>query len=215
MLKQNKWKIFITSLVVLIPMFIGCILWNELPDTIATHFDSHNVANGWSSKTLTVFGIPLGMVILHLICLCVTSADPKYKNIGKKPLGIVFWIVPGVSLLGCGAIYANALDIKIDSLFIAQIFIGVLIMILGNILPKVKQNYSFGIKLPWTLNDEDNWNRTNRLAGWCMVIAGIIIIVTSFCKIAWILIPIVIITVGIPTVYSYLLFHKKAKETGK
>ncbi|MBD5135675.1 MAG: DUF1648 domain-containing protein [Lachnospiraceae bacterium] len=215
MLKQYKLKILITSFITLVPMFVGCILWNKLPDTIATHFDSDNVPNGWSSKPVAVFVIPIVMVALHLICLAVTSADPKYKNIGKKPLGIVFWIVPGVSLLGCGAIYTNALDIKIDSLFIAQIFIGVLIMVLGNILPKVKQNYSFGIKLPWTLNDEDNWNRTNRLAGWCMVIAGIIIIVTSFCKIVWILIPIVIITVGIPTVYSYLLFHKKAKETGK
>lgn len=215
MMKQNKWKIIITSLIILVPMFIGCILWEKLPDTMATHFDSHNVANGWSSKAFTVFGLSLFLLGIHLVCLFVTSADPKYKNIGEKPLGIVFWIVPGISLVAYAAIYANAFGVKMDSMFIVQIFAGVLIMVIGNILPKVRQNHVFGVRLPWTLDDEDNWRRTNRLAGWCMVAAGIVMIATSFLNIVWVLITVMIPACVIPIVYSYMLFRKKAKEAGK
>lgn len=212
MLKQNKAKLIISSLATLIPMLIGCILWSRLPDKIATHFGVDNAPDGFNSKVFTVFGMPLILLALHLICLISTSADPKNKNIGKKPLGIVFWIIPSMALLVQSVIYANALGSAVNIGFIVSLFMGILLIVLGNLMPKAKQNYTFGTKLPWTLDDSENWNKTNRLGGWCMVIAGVFIAATSFLHNPWIFLPPLILAAIIPIVYSYVYYKKHKKN---
>ena len=73
---------------------------------------------------------------------------------------------------------------------------------------KIKQNYTVGIKLPWTLNSEENWNRTHRMASWLWIIAGIVLILNSFLRIDWILIAAILLSAIIPIGYSYMLFRK-------
>lgn len=211
MLKQNKWKIIITTLITLIPMLVGCILWSRLPDTIAIHFGVDNTADGWSSKPFAVFAIPTFMAALHLIGLTVTSMDPKFKNIGKKPFGLVFWICPSISLLVGTVTYAMALGAEINIGFVCCLFLGILFILIGNFLPKAKQNYSFGIKLPWTLNDEDNWNHTHRIAGWSTAIAGVIITATAFLYNFLIIITVLCISILIPIVYSFIYYRQHRK----
>lgn len=215
MLKHKKKLIFFTSLMTLIPMFAGCILWTRLPDLIATHFGADNRPNGFSSKGFTVFGIPVLLVLMHLFLLFLASADPKAKNIGRKPFGILFWIFPLTSILTGFITYAIALGIPLDVGFIVTLFVGILFLALGNYFPKVRQNYSFGIKTPWTLNDSENWNRTNQMAGWCMILAGIVIVMTSFLHNPYILFGVLGIYVMIPYVYSYIYYrrHSTGKES--
>lgn len=211
MLKENKWKILITTLIILLPILVGCILWDRLPDTIATHFGVDNEPNGWNSKTFAVFGLPGVMAALHIFCLIATSVDPKQKNIGKKALGIVFWIMPATSLIMCTMTYAIALGVRVDVGFVVILFIGLLLIVLGNMMPKAKQNYSFGIKTPWALDDPENWSRSNRVGGFCMVLAGVVVVLTSFLKNPWILVPAFILGGVVPMVYSYVYYcrHKK------
>lgn len=211
MLKQYKWKIVITTLIILLPMLAGCILWDRLPDTIATHFGVDNEPNGFSSKAFAVFGLPGFLAVLHLICLIATSVDPKQKNIGKKALGIVFWICPVLSLLMCTVTYAIALGYRVDIGFVVSLFLGLLLIVLGNVMPKAKQNYSFGIKTPWALDDPENWSRSNRVGGFCMVIAGVVVVLTSFLKNPWILFPTIILGAVVPMVYSYV-YYRRHKE---
>ena len=211
MIKQNKLKTVISTIIILLPILVGVILWDKLPETIATHFGVDNAADGWSSKGFTVFGIPLIMAALHLFCLVVTSLDPKYKNIGKKPLGMVFWIIPSVSLVVMSVIYAMALGVKINVGFVVLLLMGVIFIVMGNVMPKAKQNYTFGIKIPWTLNDEDNWNKTHRLAGFCMVIAGVVTLLTAFLQTPFILIPTLILALAVPMIYSYIHYKKHNK----
>ena len=59
MWKKYKTTLILTTLISLFPTVIGLLLWNRMPDTIATHFGTNNVPNGWSSKTMAVIGIPL------------------------------------------------------------------------------------------------------------------------------------------------------------
>lgn len=212
MLKENKWKILITTLIILLPILVGCILWDRLPDTIATHFGVDNEPNGWNSKAFAVFGLPGVMAALHLFCLIATSVDPKQKNIGRKALGIVFWIIPATSLIMCTMTYAVALGVQVDVGLVAILFIGLLLIVLGNMMPKAKQNYSFGIKTPWALDDPENWSRSNRVGGFCMVIAGVVLVLTSFLKNPWILIPAFILGGVVPMVYSYVYYRRHGKK---
>lgn len=212
-LRQNKKYLFFTSLVVLVPLFAGLLLWNRLPDRIATHFGSDG-PNDWSSKPFAVLALPLLLLLVHLLCVFFTMMDPKHQNISGKMLHLVMWICPVVSLF-CGVItYAYALSFPVDVELFCNVLLGLLFVILGNYLPKCRQNYTVGIKLPWTLNDEENWYYTHRLAGWVWVAAGLLILVNSFLNIGGIWGPFVVILAAclIPCIYSFLYYIRHTQK---
>lgn len=207
-LKEYKISLIAGCLLTLSPSLAGILMWNRLPETIATHFDEHNLANGWSSKPMAVFGIPCLLLLIHLFCVIVTSSDPKRRNINKRIFSMILWLVPIVSVVCCISIYAMALGMKIDMGIVVNIMVGVMFIILGNYIHKVKQNYTVGVKLPWTLNSEENWNRTNRLAGWMLILGGILFLVNSLILSINMLVFIIAICVLIPVVYSFILYQK-------
>ena len=214
-MKKYKKMIIITTLVTLLPILLGIILWEKLPDSIATHWGADGQANGWSNKAFAVFGMPCILAAIHLFSVCVTLNDPKRKNIHKKPLALVFWIVPVVSLLTSGFTYMAALGSDIDIRLIVSIMMGILFIILGNYMPKLQQNYTVGIKLPWTLNSVENWNRTHRFGGKLFIAGGVLTAVSGILspllgETSWIVIvlTITIACAVVPMGYSFWLFKK-------
>ena len=105
MIRQHKKMLVFTSIVTLLPIVIGLLLWKQLPDSVATHFGADNQPNGYSSKVFAVFGLPFILLMIHFICVVVTNIDPKEKNISKKVFQVVLWICPLVSLVVCNMIY--------------------------------------------------------------------------------------------------------------
>lgn len=207
-MKENRMKIIITSLITLAPILIGVLFWDRLPDQIATHFGQGNVPDGWSSKPMAVFGLPLILVALHLFCIFITLNDPKKKNIGRKILPIIFWMIPIISLLVNSATYGIALGLKIDIELIVSLLLGLLFIIFGNYMSKIRQNYTVGIRLPWTLSSEDNWDKTHRLAGKLWIVGGVLVLLNIFLKWTGFLIGILLVIVFVPMVYSYALYWK-------
>ena len=211
MLKENKRTLIITSIVTILPILIGVFFWNRLPDVMATHFGANNEANGFSSKVFAVFGLPLLLLALEWFGALVTSHDPKKQNISPKMFAFVLWIVPVVSLIGAATIYPYNLGYQIDITFIAELLLGVIFIVVGNYLPKARQNYTIGIKIPWTLANEENWNRTHRLAGYLWVIGGILMVIaalTGIAKTQW-MIAVFFVLAIVPYVYSYWLHVKR------
>lgn len=210
MKKIEKKTLILTSLVTLIPIIVGLLLWNQLPDVIPTHFGMDGTPNGWSSKAFTVFGIPLLMLFFHLLCVGITSQDPKYDNMNEKLYALVLWICPVVSLLVVVTCYGGALGWGVNISKYAIAGTGIVLVIIGNYLPKCKQNYTMGIKLPWTLDDEENWNKTHRLAGFLWVVGGLLITLNAFVGNQWVFVLLIIVMTIVPMVYSYLYFknHK-------
>ena len=194
MIKQNKKMIILTSIVTLLPIVIGLLLWNQLPQLMATHFNFNGQPNGYSSKTFTVFVLPLILLVIHLFCVIGTSIDPKSKNINKKIFSIVLWISPLISLLVCSCIYGYALGYITNISFLTELMI----------------NYTVGIRTSWALDDPDNWYHTHRFGGKCMVIGGILLIVLSPFMNLFIFFIFVFIPVLLPIIYSYLYFRKKS-----
>lgn len=206
MIKQNKYKIIVSSLVTILPLFIGLILWNKLPDKIVTSFGWYGEANGYNSKAFAVFGLPLILLLVNLICIIATSADPRRKNISNGMFSLVISIVPICSVI-CGVcIYGNAMGYVLKVENIMSIFIGVLFIVLGFILPRCKQNYTIGIKLPWTLHDEDNWNKTHKFAGKVWIIGGVVMVFVGLLQSKVLFFSVIAALVLIPTVYSFLLY---------
>jgi len=209
MIKRNLSKIIISSVIILLPILAGLLLWDKLPEEVPTHFGPDGTADGWSSKPFAVFFMPLFILAVHLICVFATSLDPKHKNITNKPFGLVLWICPVLSVLTSALMYLTALGYMVNVTTIMMLFIGVLFFAIGNYLPKCRQNYTIGIKIPWTLNDEGNWNATHRFAGILWVVCGLVLMACAFFKFAWIVfICTVSVMVIVPIVYSFLYYKK-------
>ena len=210
MIKKNLRRLLLTSIVILLPILAGVILWNKLPDSVPIHFGPSGEADGFASRSVAVFVMPSVLLAVHWLCALATAADPKHKNIEGKPLALVLWICPLISLLVNGVVYTTALGIAINVTMVFGLFFGCLFVVIGNYLPKCRQSYTLGIKLPWTLSDEDNWNRTHRFAGRLWIVGGLLMIVTAFFGnvFVYVLLAIVLLMVIIPTVYSYRLYKK-------
>lgn len=208
MIKRHKTSIIIGCMIILLPVVIGLLLWNQLPNEIATHFDSNGQPNGWSSKAFTVLGIPAILLLIHLACVFFTAADPKKQNIHDKLFTLILWIVPVISLLVCPASYAIALGMELNIESLTSVLVGIIFILSGNYMHKVKQNYTIGIKIPWTLDSEENWNRTHRLSSWLWILCGILFLANSFLRISIILLPCILVIAFVPMVYSFILYKK-------
>lgn len=211
MLKNNKKLLILSSLLILLPMIVGLLLWNTLPDAITTHWGANGTADGWSGKTFTVFGLPLIFLAFHWFCVLATCADPKNKTQSPKVFGMVLWIIPIASNLCSALVYTTALGHEINPLYLTSGVIGFMFILFGNYFPKCRQNSTIGIKVKWTLLDEENWNRTHRFASKLWVIGGIIIHVALFlpetAALTVTLLVFLPLTVA-PIIYSYLLYRK-------
>jgi uncharacterized membrane protein len=136
------------------------------------------------------------------------NTDPKRANpsIVLKVIGKLTIPFMTVTLVPITIFAGLGYDIPIEK--IVPAFVGLLFIVIGNYLPKSKQNYTVGIKLPWTLNNETNWNKTHRLAGYLWMIGGVLMFVNSFLKIYWthVFFSIILCMVFIPAIYSYILY---------
>ena len=208
MIKKNLKTLIVTSILIVLPVLAGIILWDRLPEQMATHWNAAGDIDGWTSKPFTVFGLPLILLAAQWLCVLGTLADPKKENHPVKVLHLVLWIIPVLSLVLGTITYATALGKAVRVEVIMPILIGLILAIIGNYMPKCKQNYTIGIKIPWTLNSEENWNRTHRSAGWLWTFSGIVVMLTGFFGGFWIFLIIVLLMVLAPILYSYLLFRK-------
>jgi len=208
MIKKNLKTMILTSIIILAPIVVGLILWDKLPAEMATHFDANGVADDWSPKELAVFGLPLFLLAVHWFCMAFTSVDPKRQNFSDKVIVLVMWLCPVVSIVGNGATYLYAMDNSVNTTPIAMLLLGCVFIVVGNYMPKMKQSYTIGIKVPWALNSEENWNRTHRFAGYMYMLAGVVTIIGGFIQQFWLVPLALVIAALIPMAYSFILYKK-------
>ena len=208
--REYKKTIIITSILILLPIIIGVALWDKLPNEVATHFGVNGEPDGWSNKFFAIIGLPVFLVFLHLLCFAVTVADPKKNRIGDKIFKLILWICPAISWFGALSIYGHELGWGLNVEMMAYLLLGIVFVLVGNYLPKCRQNYTVGIKIAWTLHDEENWNRTHRLAGWLWMLGGFLFMISAFVGDGG-MVPTLIITlvmVLVPVIYSFVYYVK-------
>lgn len=208
MKKNYNRKIIITTLVTIAPMLIGFALWSKMSDSLPVHFGFNGEPDRWMSKPVVVVAFPLVLAAIHVFSLLVTLNDPKKINIGKKMLDLIFWTIPFISWTCCVAIFGYAIGVKIDMARIVLFVIGILFINLGNYMTKNHQNYTVGIRLPWTLHSRENWNRTHRLASKLWIIGGAGCILDGYLHTGWLMIAIMTVLVVVPVGYSFVLYKK-------
>ena len=210
MKKKNSIVLILTTLGTLIPIILGIILYDKLPEQIPSHFNMAGEVDGYMAKNIMIFGMPLGLATLNVFVNFSLEADPKKQNANKTIKLIGKCIIPITSCMFFPISLLYAMGYEVPVHIIVPCFVGILFVVMGNYLPKSKQSYTVGIKLPWTLANENNWNKTHRLAGILFVISGIVIIGSTLMNFGsyYVLLGTVVVCTGIPFVYSYSLYKK-------
>lgn len=214
MFKKYKKQLIISSILILLPIVFGLLMWDQLPDTMTTHWGADGQADGYSSKGFAIFFLPLFLLGMHLFCVWITDLTNRSNGQDFKVMTMIFWIMPVISFMSNGMVYAIAMGKVWDMNALMPILMGLIFTIVGNYLPKCRQNTTIGIKVVWALNNEENWNATHRFAGKLWVAAGLLTVFTVFLpmKIGY---PIMFVALigagGGATLYSYLYYKKQLK----
>ncbi len=215
-LNKHKWTLLITSILILLPMVFGFIIWNKLPEQMAAHWGINGI-DYFLPRLASVAALPCVLLAIHWIGVFLTLKDNEKSRQGDKTLKLALWITPAISFYVNGVIYATALCIDFDISRITVIILGLFMLIVGNYLPKFSRNRTFGIKVYWALSDDENWNATHRFGGKVWAICGIILMLSVFVPfpaILYIVLATFLIMAVAPTVYSYV-FYKKQLKSGK
>ena len=211
MWREHRMLLVLTSAIILLQMLVGVLLWDRLPDPMATHFNFQGEPDGFTSKPFAVFGMPLLLLGLHFMCLMLSCASNiQMQNISSKVKSLMLLIIPAVSLLVTVLCYGYALGAPFAINRIVWVFVGVLFALVGNYLPKLRRSNTTGIRLPWTLADEEIWSRTHRFAAPVWVVCGLLMIVCGLIG-SGPMIPIatIVVVIGLPIAYSLVINWKK------
>jgi len=212
MIKENRIKIIISLIVTLLPTVFGLCFFNKILEA-----EHSNVANAKGVMLTAIVIIPLIMSVLNLLCILFTHFDLKRERQNKKVIGAVLWIMPVISVYSSFIFYSVLFGINVNYQIITSALFGILFIVMGNYMPKSKQNRTIGIKIRWTLANSDNWNATHRLAGKLWFFAGFFVLAIGFLPSGIFIVTFIISIFAIalvPVVYSYS-YYKNNIKSGK
>lgn len=207
--KKEWYNIILLILSFLVIPFI----WDQLPAKIPTNWNFQGQVTGYSSKTLGLLTVPLTNLIVYLVLLYLPKIDPKKRiEIDQKPIPILRTLTV-VLLLGIeGWIVLSALGTEMQSQSWLFLGLAVFFLVMGNYLRTIQPNYFIGIRVPWALEDAENWKETHRIGSYIWVMGGLLLIILfpffdlqTYGIIFGIIVAMLAI---IPTGYSFYLYNK-------
>ena len=173
-MKFIKWKsLFITCFVCLLSIIPGLILWNNLPDTMAIHFDINNTPDNFASKGFAIFGLPLLMVLLQIICCVINDINAHKHGERKKFETATKWIIPVMTIVLQLITIAYALNNNVDIRKCVALIVGIIFVVIGNYLPKFDYVKNYDV-------DTEKARKINRFIGNMSVIMGILSVISIF-----------------------------------
>lgn len=205
-IKFKKESVISVIFSILLFALVNLLFYKKMPETLPTHWGFNNKIDGYSSKFTTLITTPLLLILLNIFSCFMLDNDPKNKDKNNFVITIGKATIPLVMLITFVISVFYGLGKKINVMVIISIFVGFLLILIGNYLPKTKRNYTVGIKLPWTLNSDENWNKTHRLAGYFFILGGIFFLFTPFIGNEYLIFLTFMIIGIIPAIYSFYLY---------
>ena len=208
---MNRKIVFTAAVLALLATALSIAFYDRLPDPVPTHFDLNGNPNGYTPKPFGAFVMPFLIAALGLVLSVLPKISPRgytleafgrvFEIFSITILGVIF--VVGVVALFEALGWRPPLDRVVLPL------VGVILIVIGNFMGKLRRNFFVGIRTPWTLADEEVWYRTHRLGGPLFVIAGIVLMAGPFFGAGVpFVIPVLIVAALIPVVYSYVIYRR-------
>jgi uncharacterized membrane protein len=209
---MNEIRADIISLVFIVAAItVAAFLYPGLPEMIPTHWNAQGEVDGYMRKPGGVLIMPAAAMFTYVIMKLIPVISPKGFRTEKFSDLIGVLQVTLVGFMSIVAILvlleARGLNVRINEMIIAGV--GLLFVIIGNYLGKVRKNFFIGIRTPWTLASDEVWNRTHRIGGKLFIMSGIIIWIGALLRLplTW-TVGVAVGLVLIPLVYSYFLYRR-------
>lgn len=203
---------------ILIACFSSFYFYAHFPDQVPLHWNFAGEVDSYGSRIQGAFLMPAMMIGMYLLFLFIPLIDPKKERYAQ--FRKIYHVFKGVLLFFMLLIYyalgLSGLGYNIEIGTWIPVFVGLLFIILGNYMGKIKPNWFMGIRTPWTLSSEEVWNKTHRFGGKAFIIGGVLMVFMSLIPVAYkipIFIIVIVIVGFLPIIYSYILFigEKRAK----
>lgn len=196
----------------------GAIVYPHLPLTLASHWDVSGQVNGTMSRFWGTFLLPIMAIVLWGLWALLPRIDPIAKGFnGFRYVYDFFWVI-----LTAFFAYVYALSLGANLGLVTNMStaiipaVGVLIFSLGALLPRVKRNWFFGIRTPWTLSSDAVWDKTHRFASPLFMIAGLATLLALLdpTKVValWLMFTLIALAAIISVVYSYVLSKRELQD---
>ncbi len=215
-MKQKSTTLIISALIALLSLIGTALLYPYLPDEIPIHFNMAGQVDAYSTRNAIFL---TGALPLIFTCLwpLIPKLDPRgdaYKQhqmAYKRFLAMIvlFFVILHWSMVAIAFGYPLAINRIIFSL------VGILFVGIGNYMPQIRPNYTFGIRLPWTLDDVPNWRYTHRIGGYTFILGGTLILFANFLSPevqSTVLLIVILGIVLIPCAASYYYYMKHARK---
>lgn len=221
---MTKYFKFLVWPVALAPIIYLAIAWSSFPERVAMHFNLEGQPDRYGDKKEMIIMICVLSAVsagIYFLLSNIYKIDPKkYAAENKDRLQRMgFAVAVFISALACFIIYSTAkgsIEAGMRYIFAG---VGLLISLIGNYMHSIKPNYFAGLRLPWTLNNENNWRKTHLLAGKLWFAGGLIMSVLCLVlpdKATMILFFLVmVVLVMIPVIYSYRMYKKNNEAENK
>ena len=216
-MNAKKYGPFLVAVLIIAPFIYGALIFPQLPSRIPTHFNIEGKADGWGGPSSIFIGpgiMGAVSVFIYVLMSNLKTFDPKKYDEANDTLYSNFAVltVAFLSALSTIIIYSSTHSDQTNVVNLILPLVGLSFAGLGWYMPKFKQNYFVGFKLPWTLENEINWNETHKVAGKIWIYGGLFqAIVTFILPMKFGFIGFMLATavmVIIPSVFSYRLFKR-------
>ncbi|NTU98836.1 SdpI family protein [Candidatus Falkowbacteria bacterium] len=204
--------LLLTSALIASPFF-----YKHFPQRVPIHWDANGQVNGWGSPVFAAFFFPVLLLAIYLLLIFIPKFDPhaeRYPDFAKSYQIIKSGIIGFLVLIYFFASF-NALGFNIPIATIMPLTIGLLFILIGNYMGKLKLNWFVGARTPWTMSSETVWNKTNRLGGKLFFFGGLAMVLEIFIptqlKFATLMLIVLIVSFT-PFIYSYLAYQQEQKN---
>ncbi|MCW8844303.1 MAG: SdpI family protein [Gammaproteobacteria bacterium] len=186
-------------------------IYPQLPDLVPSHWNSQGQVDGYMAKPWGVFLLPALTVGIYLMFLVLPLISPhgfrmeKFGNVVRlfQTVMVLFMSLVAVTAL----LAARGDDVPVSNITLGGT--GMLLLVLGNYMGKVRKNFFIGIRTPWTLASDEVWTRTHRLGGWMFSAGGLLLMLGSFSALdTRLILTVVVIVALVPVAYSFLLYRR-------
>jgi uncharacterized membrane protein len=191
---------------------LAAVLYSSLPERMPTRWNALGEVIGYTPKTWGIvmfLAIPVGIFLLMKVLPPISprgfrmDAFQRVTDIITATLTVGFAGISAAALLA-----ASGTLMQIQT--VVMLFAGVMCLVVGNYLGKVRKNFFIGIRTPWTLASDEVWARTHRLGGWTFAVGGVVLLAVAWDP-NWFPRGLAIIAAGaalVPTVYSFVIYRR-------
>jgi uncharacterized membrane protein len=171
---------YLPGVFIALTLLVSALVYAQLPERIASHWNARGEVDGYSSRLTGAFLLPLIALGIWALLLVLPRIDPRRQNYAKFQSMydlLVAAVVGFLCVMHLGILaFALGWPIPVDRLIMGCV--AVLLIVLGNLLPRARPNWFVGLRTPWTLSSDRVWERTHRVGGYVFLLAGLAMLAT-------------------------------------